>query len=123
MTKLFIVRSTSGEMSATALAERKVIFAFEERALADRYLAQLNAQGGTHKIESIEEEEFHDFIIPVLRTAQVSAVIFNYLPGEPPAEDAFSVDITGSNIPRTYDFKLNRWLTPKEARRLRRTKA
>ncbi len=120
MAKIFIVRSVAGEMMATDLAGLRVVFAFEEKSLADSYCAQLSANNKSHKVESIAETEFHQHLIPNLRSAQVNAIVFNLLPGETAGPDVYCIDISRPANPRTFDFKLGRWLTAKDSRQLRK---
>ena len=123
MAKIYIVRSAAGELEASDLGGLKVVYAFEEKPLAESHCSHLMADGKAYKVEAIGEAEFRDHIIPRLRTAAVNAVIFNFLPGSPPAAETFSVDISQPKNPRTFDFNLGRWLTAKESRRLRRIRA
>ena len=120
MPKIFIVRSTDGELQSSELGGLKVVYAFEEKSLAESYCARLNAEGRAHKTEAIPEADFREYVIPVLKSAKVEALVFNLPPGESTGENAFSVDISHPANPRTFDFHLRRWLTAKESRRLRK---
>ncbi|MBL8151261.1 MAG: hypothetical protein JNN15_15165 [Blastocatellia bacterium] len=120
MASIFIVRSTGGEVEACCLGDLKVLYVFEERTQAQNYCSRLNTTGRLHKVEGIEEAEFCEYIIPCLRKSNVDALIFNFIPGEQPGPETFSVDINQPRNPRTYDFKSGKWLTAKDAHRCRR---
>jgi hypothetical protein len=120
LAKIYIVRSAAGEVEAVTLSGLKVVYAFEDKYLAESYSNELSAGGKAYRVEAIGEAEFRDHIIPRLREASVKALIFNILPGSPPSGESFSVDITQLANPRTFDFSLGRWVTAKESRRLRR---
>src|ERR1044071_2246142 len=103
ITKIYIVRTIAGELESSDLAGLKVIYAFEEKSMAESYCNRLCANGRTHKVEAIAETEFREYVLPRLRSAAVSAIIFNLLPGSTPTLDSFSIDIAQPANPRTLN--------------------
>lgn len=119
MSKIFIVRSAGGEVELCELGGLKVVYVFEQRALAQAFCTQMNNSGKLYKVEAIGADEFKTYIIPCLLKSSIDALIFNYIPGTASGPDAFSVDLRNRTNPRTYDFSKGCWMTARDARRSR----